>query len=344
MPAPLNKAIEKPPKKPQKLREKIARLSMNEQLSTVESQRRSRRDALPEPRRGRSPSPLSRGADARAMLAAVWPGFIGNIASSIGGNRSRSGSMRAIIGGNIAASLAVSMVWSPLAQAETAPTAAREHRRLTPYEAVYKTSTSGLSIRLRRSLSMESNGVCRLTSEGRLLVAGISEVSVFSVAGAQVRPKSYIYQLSGPVSRRREVHFDEGSDVIRSLYKKEWYALPKTHDTLDRMSQQEQLRLLLLNDPTPRHDIRFRVADGRRVKEYRLHYRGDARVETPMGWVDTLRFARKHDNPKRRSEVWIAPEWDYLIVRTLHVDDGKTTVADLVSARIEGHAVSGNSI
>ena len=253
--------------------------------------------------------------------------------------------MRAIIGGNIAASLAVSMVWSPLlAQAETASTAAREYRRLTPYEAVYKTSTSGLSIRLRRSLSMESNGVCRLTSEGRLLVAGISEVSVFSVAGAQVRPKSYIYQLSGPVSRRREVHFDEGSDVIRSLYKKEWYALPRTRDTLDRMSQQEQLRLLLLNDPTPRHDIRFRVADGRRVKEYRLHYRGDARVETPMGWVDTLRFARQHDNPKRRSEVWIAPEWDYLIVRTLHVDDGKTTVADLVSARIEGHAVSGNSI
>lgn len=324
---------------------------MNEQLSTAESQRRSRRDALSEPRRGRSPSPLSRGADARAVLAAVWPGFIGNIASSIGGNRSRSGGtggrVRAIIGGNIAASLAVSMVWSPLAEAETASTAstaAREHRRLTPYEAVYKTSTSGLSIRLRRSLSMESNGVCRLTSEGRLLVAGISEVSVFSVAGAQVRPKSYIYQLSGPVSRRREVHFDEGSDVIRSLYKKEWYALPKTHDTLDRMSQQEQLRLLLLNDPTPRHDIRFRVADGRRVKEYRLHYRGDARVETPMGWVDTLRFARQHDNPKRRSEVWIAPKWDYLIVRTLHVDDGKTTVADLVSAHIEGHAVSGNSI
>ena len=323
---------------------------MNEQLSTVESQRRGRREALPEPRRGRSPSPLSRGADARAVLAALWPGFIGSIASGIGGNISRSrnggtgGRVRAIIGGNIAASLAVSMVWSPLAQAETASTAAREHRRLTPYEAVYKTSTSGLSIRLRRSLSMESNGVCRLTSEGRLLVAGISEVSVFSVAGAQVRPKSYIYQLSGPVSRRREVHFDEGSDVIRSLYKKEWYALPKTHDTLDRMSQQEQLRLLLLNDPTPRHDIRFRVADGRRVKEYRLHYRGDARVETPMGWVDTLRFARKHDNPKRRSEVWIAPKWDYLIVRTLHVDDGKTTVADLVSARIEGHAVSGNSI
>ena len=249
--------------------------------------------------------------------------------------------------GSLGGVIAGGMAGSALAQTQTASTtsstAAGEHRRLTPYEAVYKTSTSGLSVRLRRRLSMEPNGDCRLTSEGKLLVAGISEVSVFSVAGEQVQPKFYIYQLSGPISRRREVHFDEGSDVIRSLYKKEWYALPKTRNTLDRMSQQEQLRLLLLNDPTPRRDMRFRVADGRKVKEYRLRYRGDERVETPMGWVDTLRFARQHDDPERRSEVWIAPEWDYLIVRTLHVDDGKTTVADLISARIEGQAVGGSS-
>ena len=319
---------------------------MDEQLSTAESKRRGRRGALPEPRgecapirRARSgrapiPNPVSRdaGLSAGAALAAMWLSLTGSLGTSVSG----------ITGGSIAAGLAGSLALSALARAETAASPGA-HRRLTPYEAVYKTSTSGLSIRLRRSLSMEANGVCRLTSEGRLLVAGISEVSVFSVAGAQVRPKSYIYQLSGPVSRRREVHFDEDSDVIRSLYKKEWYALPKTHDTLDRMSQQEQLRLLLLNDPTPRHDMRFRVADGRRVKEYRLHYRGDDRVETPMGWVDTLRFARQHDNPERRTEVWIAPQWDYLIVRTVYVDDGKTTVADLVSARIQGHAVSGGS-
>lgn len=217
------------------------------------------------------------------------------------------------------------------------------HRSLTPYEAVYKTSTSGLSIKLQRSLSMDENGDCRLTSEGKLLVAGISEVSVFGLDGDRVQPKSYIYQLSGPVSRRREVHFENDADVIRSLYKKSWYELPKTEDTLDRMSQQEQLRLSLLNDPTPREDMRFRVADGRKVKEYRLIYQGEERLETPMGWVDALHFERDHDDPERRSAVWIAPDWDYLMVRTVHVDDGKTTQADLISASIDGSAVRGAS-
>ncbi len=218
----------------------------------------------------------------------------------------------------------------------------RDHHTLTPYEAVYKTSTSGLSIKLRRSLSMDDNGDCRLTSNGKLLVAGIDEVSVFAVEGDRVQPKSYVYQLSGPISRRREVHFNEDSDTIRSLYKKNWYDLPKSAQTLDRMSQQEQLRLSLLNDSTPREDMLFEVADGRKIKEYRLLYRGEERLETPMGWIDTLRFERDHDDPERQSTVWIAPAWDYLMVRTVHVEDGKTTEANLISASIAGAPVSGS--
>jgi hypothetical protein len=225
----------------------------------------------------------------------------------------------------------------------SAPAADGGHRSLTPYEAVYKTSTSGLSIKLNRSLSMSENGECRLSSEGKLLVAGISEISVFTLDGDRIKPQSYVYQLSGPVSRRREVHFDGDSSVIRSLYKKTWYELPKTEDTLDRMSQQEQLRLSLLNDPTPREDMDFRVADGRKIKEYRLMYAGEERLETPMGWVTTLRFDRDHEDEERRSTVWIAPDWDYLMVRTLHTEDGKTTEANLISASMAGTPVVGAS-
>jgi len=225
----------------------------------------------------------------------------------------------------------------------TADAAEDSARQLTPYDAIYKTSTSGLSIKLKRSLSVDDDGDCRLTSEGRLLVAGISEVSLFSCSGKRIEPRSYVYQLSGPISRRREVHFDGDSSVIRSLYKKEWYELPKTDQTLDRMSQQEQLRLSLLNDPTPRDDIQFRIADGRKVKEYRLVYHGEERLETPMGWVNTLRFERDHDDPERRSGVWLAPAWDYLMVRTVHTEDGKTTEANLVSATLSGEVVNGAS-
>jgi len=214
---------------------------------------------------------------------------------------------------------------------------------LRPYTATYKTSARGLSLTLNRSLSMDDNGECRLTSEGRILVAGIQEVSVFTVEGEQIKPRSYVYQLSGPVSRRREVHFDPTADVIRSLYKKEWYELPKQPGTLDRMSQQEQLRLLLLNDPTPQDDIVLRVADGRKIKNYQLRFAGEEIIDTPMGPVITLMFEREHDEPERRSAFWVAPAWDYLMVKTLHVEDGRTTEANLISASIEGTPLRGDS-
>jgi hypothetical protein len=218
-----------------------------------------------------------------------------------------------------------------------------EPHALRSYTATYKTSARGLSLTLKRSLSIEDNGDCRLTSEGSILVAGIKEVSVFSVADGQIIPKSYVYQLSGLVSRRREVHFDAESEVIRSLYKKKWYDLPKEEGTLDRMSQEAQLRLELLNDATPRDDISFRVADGRKIKGYKLHYQGEDILDTPMGPVVTLHFERVHDDDDRRSTTWLAPAWDYLMVRTVHVEDGRTTEVNLVNAMIDGTSVRGDS-
>ena len=229
-----------------------------------------------------------------------------------------------------------------LAQEPAAGAAAEASHPLRPYNATYKTTARGLSLTLQRSLTMDANGDCRLTSEGKILVAGISEVSVFAVNGRQVEPKSYVYRLSGPVSRRREVHFEPGSDIIRSLYKKDWYELPNEPGTLDRMSQQEQLRLLLLNNPEPEEEVRLRVADGRKVKDYLLRFEGEAIVDTPMGPVVTLQYERVHDDPddpERRSAFWVAPAWDFLLVKTLHVEDGRATEANLVSASIEGEPV-----
>ena len=106
------------------------------------------------------------------------------------------------------------------------------------------------------------------------------------------------------------------------------------------MSQQEQLRLFLLNDPTPKEDVAFRIADGKRVKDYQLVYVGEETLETPLGPVNTLHFERLHDDPDRKSDTWIAPELDYLMVKTVHIEDGKPVEVNLVSASIDGTPVS----
>ena len=61
-----------------------------------------------------------------------------------------------------------------------------------------------------------------------------------------------------------------------------------------------------------------------------------------MGSVVTLHFEREHDDPDdpdRRSAFWVAPAWDYLLVKTLHVEEGRATEANLVTASIAGTPV-----
>lgn len=217
-----------------------------------------------------------------------------------------------------------------------------EIKELQPYTAEYKTTARGMSLGLTRRLEAHPDGSYTLTNGGKILVVGFHEVSSFTIEGDRVKPKSYVYQGTGLINRRREVHFTPGSDTIRSLYKEQWYDLPYTEGTLDRMSQQEQLRLTLLNDPTPRDDITFRVADGKRVKDYTLNFVSEDVVQTPMGPIKALHFERRHDDPDRKSDTWVAPELGYLMVKTVHIEDDKPVEVLLTSAEIEGLDVPAN--
>jgi len=59
-------------------------------------------------------------------------------------------------------------------------------------------------------------------------------------------------------------------------------------------------------------------------------------VATAIGPVQTLHFERLHDDPDRKSDMWLAPGWDYLMVKTIHVEDGNPVEVILNSASIDG--------
>lgn len=220
-----------------------------------------------------------------------------------------------------------------------APQFASADTELRPYKAEYDTSALGMHLTLHRELKSDGGGGYTLTNGGKILVVGFHEVAAFRVEGDEIIPKSYVYRGTGLINRRREVHFTPGSDTVRSLYKGEWYELPNKKGTLDRLSQQEHLRLLMLTDPNPRDDLVITVADGRKVKEYQIEYIGEEVVETALGPVKTLHFERLHDDPDRSSEIWVAPAWDYLMVKTVHVEDDKPVEVILTKASIDGEPV-----
>jgi hypothetical protein len=142
---------------------------------------------------------------------------------------------------------------------------------LKPYTAQYVTKTRGISLKLDRKLVQKKDGSFELTNGGSKIIAGFNEVAKFHVENARIIPGSYIYQGTGLMNRRREVHFTRGAKTARSLYKDNWYDLPSSDNTFDRMSQMEEMRLQLLQDDTPGESFTVTVADGKRVKDYHLN-------------------------------------------------------------------------
>jgi len=226
--------------------------------------------------------------------------------------------------------------------AGAAPATESAAHALLPYTAQYRTSARGFDLEVTRELRLSDSGDGSyvLTSGGSLLVAGFHEVSVFRVEDDRIQPVSYTYRGTGLVSRHLELRFPPAAGAIKSLYKDRWYELPNDGNTLDRINQLEQLRLSLLADAAPTDDLDMRVADGKRIKASQLVFVGEETLPTPLGPVHTLHFERLHDASDRRSDIWLAPAWDYLMVKTVHVEDGRPMTMELTDATLAGQPLA----
>lgn len=210
---------------------------------------------------------------------------------------------------------------------------------LSSYVARYKTTARGFTLNLERELRVGEDDRYILTNGGKILVIGFHEVSVFTVKEGQILPQSYVYRGTGMVNRKREVHFDSAR-TVRSLYKGQWYELPYNVGTLDRMSQWEQLRLALLKNGAVIKEMTLRIADGKRIKNSQLEFVAREELVTALGPIDTLHFRRLHDSAERQSDIWLAPQWDYLMVKTIHIENGDPVEVSLVNAAIDGVPVA----
>ena len=213
---------------------------------------------------------------------------------------------------------------------------------LSLYTAEYRTKLAGLSVTLTRTLT-EEDGRFHLTQGGKkAFMIKLSEDSQFSVDGDRIVGEKFVYQLGGVSNRRREVLFDEQAGTIRSLRKKEWTEHPWSPEVLDRLSQQEQMRLKLLLAEAPPARISLSIVDGPKIKLKHFDLIETAILETPVGALNTVHYRLIHDEPdERSSDTWLAVDHDFLMVRTEHVEKGSQTVIQLESAAVEGQAVSG---
>ncbi len=80
----------------------------------------------------------------------------------------------------------------------------------------------------------------------------------------------------------------------------------------------------------PREAVTVSVADGKNTSSYVYQAAGRERVKTPAGEFDGLKLVKRRDNPQdRTTEIWLAADRHYLLVRMLVTEKDGTRVEQL---------------
>lgn len=227
-----------------------------------------------------------------------------------------------------ASTLLAPPTFSSTAQAQSADAAITE---LRPFEAVYKTTALGMTLDLTRSLTRDGTNY-RLKSSGKNFLINMDETGDFRLTDSGIEGVRFHSKVKTLKTKKRVVEFDTARGVIKSLKNGVWTEHPWTAGVLDQFSQQQQLRLILMQSATPPEILQFQVIDGAKISDKSWRRLPNETLQTPIGSIEAIHYQAIHTNPKKRaSEIWLAPSLDYLMVKTRHVERSATIKVEIKS-------------
>ena len=242
-----------------------------------------------------------------------------------------------------AASASISLMAEPDAVAATAFVP-------TLFRAVYKADYKGLPIKATgiRELQQIGPNNYLLSSTATSFFASVTEQTAFSLTpDNRVLPTLYEYHRKG-VGKNRDaiLRFDwQANRVLNDVQDQPWsMAIPT--GALDKLSYQLQMRHELLaayQQGLPWPELTYEVADGGQLKSYSFEILGEETVKTPVGTFNALKITRTRQDSDRTTIFWLAPAYDFLLVRFLQrEDEGGGFELFLQEAQFDGAAIRGN--
>jgi hypothetical protein len=212
------------------------------------------------------------------------------------------------------------------------------------FDAHYTAKAMGLTATAHRSSTQTSTGTYRLQNSLQLTVMSFSvgsivETSEFSLQQNQLHPLKYEYVQSGVSSTDERISFDWETGVALSVVEEEAFQIPLSAPVLDKLNFSVQLGEDIAREN--QNEFRYLIVDGDKVEEHLYRISAKEIIVTPAGTLDTVKLERVRDsNSKRKTTIWLAKDWQYLLVKLEQVSSsGTVTEILLESAKIDGNTI-----
>tara|TARA_R110000772_G_scaffold114441_8_gene218966 strand:+ start:38652 stop:39515 length:864 start_codon:yes stop_codon:yes gene_type:complete len=224
-------------------------------------------------------------------------------------------------------------------KAESVKTPAAQTSKILPYEAEYKISSNSLTTTATRSLSKQGNN-WQLSQHAKLMFIKVSEESIIEDGAMGLRPLRYEYNNSFSSKQDQKINFDWPRALATDKkYRKPWSA-PLTAGTFDQLSAQLQMRQALISGRFDTAMVQTVVNRGKH-KTYQVEKIGEEIIDSPVGKLNTVKLRRSREGSDSETIVWLAKDWNFLIVRLEQTDEDDTYSLELLSATLNGKKVKG---
>lgn len=208
------------------------------------------------------------------------------------------------------------------------------------FDARYEARYGSFRASAERTLAVSADNHIEMNTRMALKLFGktISAITEHSELeslddGERLLPLSYTFIQTGLGKRRRQIDFDWQQAMATAVVKNSESEIVLDGPVLDNLSSYLEIRRQLMAGNT---DIHFPVIDKGEKEEQHFRVLGEERVATAGGELDTVRLEKVRDeNSDRHTEIWLATDWDYLLVKLVQEEPGSSTIRlDLKQATV----------
>jgi hypothetical protein len=215
-------------------------------------------------------------------------------------------------------------------------TLAQSVSNLQPFTAEYQLNRGRMLIgKVINTLRLDSDGSYTYTSVTKPvgIVAAfskdkITEISQGKIINNQVAPSIYTYEhkrKKRPKLRKQQFDWTANQVSILAPNPAQTIEIPK--GTQDKASM---VLAMMQAMPTANSDIKIKVADKKKLKEYLISKQGEERIKAGGSDYSSVKLTVSKSGQKPTTKFWLSPELNYLPVQIEKLEKKETYTMILV--------------
>ena len=206
---------------------------------------------------------------------------------------------------------------------------------INSFEVIFSANFNGLNVEATNRLTQLDNGNFKESLLAKNMLGKISEYSIFDVSNdGQIIPIEHVKQKMFFGRSTQKQLFDWSKNSLSYSRDGESLEIKIESGYLDVMSHKLQLRKDISNGGK---NLSYTVISKGKLKQYHYRLVGHEVLKTPLGPLNTVLIERVTQSESKYTKIWLASDWDHLIVRLQKMDRGEKQEMVITRGSLNGN-------